>query len=109
MTEKTEKMDTSEYEKISLKPIKGSRKSKKAWRKHGDIGDIEQHLESVWQDQRSGANKLTEKPDDVLFQMDTTPKIDVKGKKKKNKGAIKLNALFDWNGWLNFDYPSIYA
>merc|ERR1712013_4606 len=94
MTEKTEKMDTSEYEKISLKPIKGSRKSKKAWRKHGDIGDIEQHLESVWQDQRSGANKLTEKPDDVLFQMDTTPKVEVEGKKKKNKvgsGVIEVD------------------
>jgi len=75
---------SGEFEKISLKPIKGSRKSKKAWRKHGDIADVEEHLELARRDERTGG-ALTDKPNDVLFMMDTDPGKDAKNKKKKKK------------------------
>jgi len=83
---------SSEFEKISLKPIKGSRKSKKAWRKHGDIADLEEHLEQQRQDERTGG-ALTDKPDDVLFMMDTEPGKDGKNRKKKKKksGEIEVD------------------
>merc|ERR1711962_477719 len=80
---------SSEFEKISLKPIKGSRKSKKAWRKHGDIADLEEHLEQQRQDERTGG-ALTDKPDDVLFMMDTEPGKNRK-KKKKKSGEIEVD------------------
>jgi len=82
---------SGEFEKISLKPIKGSRKSKKAWRKHGDIADVEDHLELVRRDARTGG-ALTNKPDDALFVMDTVPGQDMKKKKKeKKKGEIDVD------------------
>jgi len=83
---------SSEFEKISLKPIKGSRKSKKAWRKHGDIADLEEHLEQQRQDERTGG-ALTDKPDDALFMMDTEPGKDGKNRKKKKKksGEIEVD------------------
>merc|ERR1712142_1040305 len=76
-----------EFEKISLKPIKGSRKSKKSWRKHGDIADLEEHLEDVRRDERTGG-ALTDQPDDVLFTMDTAPGQELKPKKKKKTSGV---------------------
>jgi len=83
---------SSEFEKISLKPIKGSRKSKKAWRKHADIADLEEHLEQQRRDERTGG-ALTDKPDDALFMMDTEPGKDGKNRrqKKKKSGEIEVD------------------
>jgi len=73
-----------EFEKISIKRIKGSRKSKKSWRKHGDIADIEQYLDNERQDQRTGG-KLDDKPNDALFMMDTNANEKTLGKKKVSR------------------------
>jgi len=81
--------DVTEYEKISLKPIKGSRKSKKSWRKHGDIADVEVFLDGVRRDERTGG-ALSDKPDEALFVLEKTPgKQKITEKKRRNKDEIE--------------------
>jgi len=80
-----------QLEKTSLKPIKGSRKSKKSWRKHGDIADVEDFLDDVRRDQRTGG-PLTDKPDEALFVLDKKPGQEKNTeKKRKSKDGIEVD------------------
>jgi len=76
-----------ELEKVSLKPIKGSKKSKKSWRKHTDIADVEEYLEEVRRDERAGG-PIDDKPDDALFFVEkiTEQKSGQKRVKGKREG-----------------------
>lgn len=79
--------ECAQFDKISIKPIKGSRKSKKSWRKHGDIADVEEHLDDVRRDERTGGS-FTDKPNNDLFILDTIPgeKDKIPRKKTKTEG-----------------------
>lgn len=49
-----------------------SKKTKTSWRKHIDIEDVNEFLETSRLEERIG--KVSDKPDDELFVVDTTPK-----------------------------------
>ena len=51
--------DEENVENVALKKKKGSKKSKKGWRKKTDIVDVEEHLEDIRREERTGYDGLT--------------------------------------------------
>ena len=39
---------------VKTQKYKGSKKSKKSWRKHTDISDVEEHLDNIRREERTG-------------------------------------------------------
>ncbi|KAI5119464.1 hypothetical protein M0805_007198 [Coniferiporia weirii] len=62
-----------------------SRKGKKAWRKHVDIGDVEASLEEMRTEERETGSTVKSKTNDELFQ------IDVKGDEEVRKRLPKFD------------------
>lgn len=56
----------------SKKRKRVSKKTKTAWRKHIDIEDVNDFLETSRRDERIG--QVSDQPDDELFVVDKTPK-----------------------------------
>ena len=46
--------DEENVENVVLKKKKGSKKNKKGWRKKTDIVDVEEHLEDIRREERTG-------------------------------------------------------
>ncbi|CAO3693878.1 unnamed protein product [Umbelopsis ramanniana] len=69
------------------KTAQTSRKGKKAWRKNIDIQDVEEHLEQVRSEERSGG-KISERSDDKLFM------INVKGDDRVKRQLAKDKPLY---------------
>ncbi|XP_002162604.2 ribosome biogenesis protein NOP53 isoform X1 [Hydra vulgaris] len=69
---------------IKTHKYKGSKKSKKSWRKHTDIADVEEHLDNVRREERTGG-LLENKSDESIFFHDKVIKgvPDRSGVKKK--------------------------
>lgn len=63
----------------------GSRKGKKAWRKHVDIEDIEESMEGMRAEERVVGSALQKKTDDELFQ------VDVKGDARVRKSLPRFS------------------
>lgn len=70
----------------SKKRKRVSKKTKTSWRKHIDIEDVNEFLETSRLDERIG--KVSDKPDEELFVIDKTPKKQ----KLTARAQRKLNA-----------------
>ena len=46
--------DEENVENVALRKKKGSKKNKKGWRKKTDIVDVEEHLEDIRREERTG-------------------------------------------------------
>ncbi|KAJ6638806.1 Ribosome biogenesis protein NOP53 [Pseudolycoriella hygida] len=71
-----------------------SKKNKTSWRKHIDIEDVNDFLETSRQDERIG--NVSDKPDHELFFVDTTPKkqrLTARGRRKINAAKPSRSLL----------------
>merc|ERR1712176_109056 len=67
---------------VEKKKRKGSKNKKKSWRKNTDIADVEEHLEDLRREERTGG-AVNEVEDDQLFFVDKeTEKDTLKSKRK---------------------------
>ncbi|KZT59939.1 Nop53-domain-containing protein, partial [Calocera cornea HHB12733] len=66
-----------------------SRKGKKAWRKHVDIGEVEQGLEELREEIRTTGGPLHEKSDKELFMVDLTGNENALSVRKKLGKPLK--------------------
>ncbi|KAL1685541.1 hypothetical protein GGG16DRAFT_66086 [Schizophyllum commune] len=73
----------------------GSRKGKRAWRKHIDIDDVEERLEERREEERVLGTAVHEQPDAGLFTIDTTGDENVRRAIPKAKRQLTSLAILN--------------
>ncbi|KAJ1938082.1 hypothetical protein FBU59_004555 [Linderina macrospora] len=75
----------------ATKKVQGGRKGKRAWRKNIDLGDVEQGLEELREEEREGGSAVQDREDEDLFTVDIAG--DAKTKRQMNEKKLKMDEI----------------
>ncbi|KAJ1953079.1 hypothetical protein EC988_003197 [Linderina pennispora] len=76
---------------VATKKVQGGRKGKRAWRKNIDLGDVEQGLEELREEEREGGSAVQDRQDTDLFVVDIAG--DAKTKRKMQEKKLKMDEI----------------